>query len=213
MRKIILGLVAAAAIASPLAATTAAHADTVSTDPTCVPVKHVDAYTETLYKYVPAGKVSDGPTQWDNVKVDAGFKKDFLVKGKTVHYISDGKTSSLFHAAVEGATCNVSYSATLPNSFEIDKGDGYFATQVTKTFTNNTDTDEVVNVMYADQQPGPLWIERGVFDNWYHEVVIPAHSDKTITFDVWYDAQINSGSDVPDDLTLSFSVTTGFDWV
>ncbi len=51
MRKILLGLSAAAAIATPLAAAGSASADTIlSTDPACSPVKEAAAYTETFYK-------------------------------------------------------------------------------------------------------------------------------------------------------------------
>ena len=108
MRKTLLGLVAFAAIATPLVAATAANAEVVSSDPTCVPVKHVDAYTETLYKYVPAKNVSDGPTQWATVNAPAGSPKTYVVKGKSVDYVRDGnKTSTVSHAAIEGVTCSV----------------------------------------------------------------------------------------------------------
>jgi len=110
MRKIILGLVATAAIAAPLAVAGSASADTVSSDPTCVPVKHVDGWTETLYKYSPV-KSSDGPTQWDSVNASAGTHKTYVVKGKNVDYMRDGtKTNNILHPVVEGVTCSV----TLP---------------------------------------------------------------------------------------------------
>ena len=132
MRKVLLGLVASAAIASPLVAATAANAEVVSNDPTCVPVKHVDAYTDTLYKYVPFKNLSDGPTQWDTESAPAGTHKNYVVKGKTVDYVRDGnKTSTVAHAAVEGVTCSVA----LPEHFE---GEGTYSVVV--PFVKGIDT-------------------------------------------------------------------------
>src|SRR4051812_14444216 len=97
MRKILLGLVASAAIAAPLAVAGAASADSVPSDPTCVPVKHVDAWTETLYKSSPV-KTSDGPTQWPTENAPAGTHKTYVVKGKNVDYMRDGtKTNDVVH--------------------------------------------------------------------------------------------------------------------
>ena len=65
------------------------------------------------------------------------------------------------------------------------EGHAYAFTQVTRTIVNETDTDLVVNVANADQQDGnQIWIERTVFENWYHQIVIPAHTSKVVTFDV-----------------------------
>ena len=66
----------------------ASVASIVSTDPACSPVKEADAWTETLYKYIPFKNVSDGPTQWDTVPAPAGTHKDYVVKGKLVDYVS-----------------------------------------------------------------------------------------------------------------------------
>lgn len=85
-------------------------------------------------------------------------------------------------------------------------GATYAFVQVTRTIVNESENDLVVGVMAADQQDdNQIWIERTVFENWRHDIVIPAHSSKTVAFDVWYDVA-NYGSDVPDDLTLDFSV-------
>ena len=76
------------------------------------------------------------------------------------------------------------------------------------TIHNDSDRDQSVGVMYADQQhDNKVWIERGVFDNWTNSITIPAHSSTTFTFDVWYDAPIGSPAEVPDGLTLDFGVT------
>ena len=301
MKKIIVGIVAATAIASPIALATSANAEVVSSDPTCSPVKHVNAWTETLYKYSPV-KVNEGPTQWDIKDAPAGFPKTWTVKGKTVNYFRDGnKTSTVAHPVIEGVTCSVtlpehfagegtytvvvpfvkgvdtflfgvqgydqnvaidhdvtvtksmaaqfwightaqegyvianpttaqwhidftfatgpndvklndaatsevSKHVDLPDEFLTQHEGGYFSTQVESRIINNTGVDQVVSVMYKDQQDGPLWIERGVFDNWTNQIVIPAWSAKTFTFDVWYDAPVGSPSEVPDDLTLDFNV-------
>ena len=69
MRKILLGLVAAAAIATPLAAAAAANADTASSDPTCVPVKAAIAVTHIEYKYIPKVR-GQGPTHWNKWRSD-----------------------------------------------------------------------------------------------------------------------------------------------
>ena len=105
MRKIILGLVATAAIASPLALATAANADSVSTDSTCTPVAAKPATTKTVYKYTPL-KSSDGPTQWDTVNAAPNTVKTWDVKGKPVSYFRDGtKTSTVDVPAVPAVVC------------------------------------------------------------------------------------------------------------
>ena len=129
-----------------------------------------------------------GPTQWDTVDAAAGTPKTWVVKDKTVDYVRDGiKTMTVPHAAVEELTCDATYTVDLPDVFEDTRsfdGHTYVFTPVTKTFTNTTDTDYVVHVANADVQDGGLiWVERTVFDNWYHDVVVPAHSDKTVTFE------------------------------
>ena len=113
MRKTLLGLAVVAAIATPLAFATTANASTVQTTTTtkstaadCVPVTEVVGYTETLYKYTPAGKTSDGPTQWDEVDAPAGTHKTWTVKGKPVDYVRDGdKTSVTEHPGINGVDC------------------------------------------------------------------------------------------------------------
>ena len=115
MRKILLGVVAAATLASPLALAASANATqsplpsttTQSDAANCAPVTEVPGYVETLYKYVPAGKTSDGPTQWDGAQVPAGTSKTFTVKGKSVDYVSDGRTSVTTYPSVDGVTCVV----------------------------------------------------------------------------------------------------------
>ena len=161
MHKIILGLVATAAIASPLALAGSANA-AVSSDSNCVPVKPVAAYTETLYKYVPFKNVSDGPTQWATENAPAGTHKTWDVKGKTVDYVRDGnKTSTVAHAAVEGVTCSVA----LPEHFA---GEGTYSVVV--PFVKGVDTflmgvqgyDEKVaithDVTVTKAMAGQFWI-------------------------------------------------------
>ena len=161
MRKVLLGLVASAAIATPLVAATAANAEVVSSDSTCVPVKAVAASTETLYKYVPV-KINAGPTQWDTVNAPAGTHKSWLVKGTNVDYVRDGnKTSTVAHPAVEGVTCSV----TLPEHFE---GEGTHSVVV--PFVKGVDTflmgvqgyDEKVaitqDVTVTKAMAGQFWI-------------------------------------------------------
>jgi hypothetical protein len=131
MRKILLGLAATAVVATPLAAATAANAEVVSSASDCVPVKHVNAWTETLYKYVPFKNVSDGPTQWDTVFAKVGTHKTWTVKGKPVEYVRDSKTSAVSHAAIEGVTCSV----TLPEHFA---GEGTYSVIV--PFVTGVDT-------------------------------------------------------------------------
>jgi len=163
MKKFLLGFVAVAAVATPIAFTagSASAASIVSTDPACSPVKEVPASTETLYKYVPAHKVSDGPTQWDNVRVPVATPKTWIVKGKPVDYISDGKTSTVTHAGVDGVTCSV----TLPEHFE---GEGTYSVVV--PFVKGVDTflmgvqghDEKVaitqDVTVTKEMAGQFWI-------------------------------------------------------
>jgi hypothetical protein len=130
-RHILTGLVATAVLAAPLAAATAAHADTVSSASDCVPVKAVPAWTETLYKYSPI-KTSEGPTQWDTKDAPAGTPKTWVVKGKNVNYTRDGnKTSTVPHAGVAGVTCSV----TLPEHFV---GEGTYSVVV--PFVKGVDT-------------------------------------------------------------------------
>ena len=107
MKKFLLGFVAAAAVAAPIALTagSASAATIVSTDPACSPVKEAAAWTETLYKYVPFKNVSDGPTQWDNVFAAVGTHKTWTVKGKSVDYVRD---------ATRPAPCLTRLSRALP---------------------------------------------------------------------------------------------------
>ena len=131
MRKTLLSLAAAAVIATPVLAATAANADGASSPSGCVPVKAVPAWTETLYKYSPV-KSSDGPTQWATENAAAGTHKTWVVKGKNVDYTRDGnKTSQVQHAAVAGVTCSV----TLPEHFA---GEGTYSVVV--PFVKGVDT-------------------------------------------------------------------------
>src|SRR4029079_7388076 len=142
-------------------AATAANAEVVSSDPTCVPVKAVDASTETLYKYVPV-KINAGPTQWDTVPAVSGTHKTWVVKGTNVDYVRDGnKTSTVTHPAVEGVTCSV----TLPEHFV---GEGTHSVVV--PFVKGVDTflmgvqgyDEKVaitqDVTITKEMAGQFWI-------------------------------------------------------
>jgi hypothetical protein len=162
MKKFLLGLVAAAAVATPIALTAGPASAAISTDPACVPVKGAAAWTETLYKYVPFKSVSDGPTQWDTVSASAGTHKTWTVKGNSVDYVRDGnKTSTVPHAAVEGVTCSV----TLPEHFE---GEGTYSVVV--PFVKGVDTflmgvqghDEKVaitqDVTVTKEMAGQFWI-------------------------------------------------------
>ncbi len=99
MRKILLGLAATAAIATPLAAATAANADTLSGS-TCTPSDATKAVTHIEYKYIP--KVSgQGPTHWN--KVDAGS----AIAVGTIDYKRDGNKTRIITdvPAVEAVTC------------------------------------------------------------------------------------------------------------
>jgi len=107
MRKILLGLVASAAIATPLLAGTPAHAvTTTSTDPACVPVAEVfaaDAKTHIEYKYKLA--VGNGHIKWSTENVPT---RDF----DGVAYVRDGnKTQTIIDTpavqAVDGVTCQI----------------------------------------------------------------------------------------------------------
>jgi hypothetical protein len=97
MKKFILVLVAATAVAAPLAIAASANAATVSTAPDCKPVI---AHTE--YKWVP-DVTSAGPTQWTTYNVAANTKVTFAWKGADVAYHRDG-TKSQF---IDGVTCAV----------------------------------------------------------------------------------------------------------
>ena len=164
MRKTILGLVATAAIATPLAAATAADAS-VSYDSTCTPATAKPATTKTVYKYSPV-RSSDGPTQWADTDAPANSPATYVVKGKPVNYIRDGiKTSTVPVPATEATTCGVRFSnptgtrVNLPDVFEVDQSAngwaGYWSTQVAVTVTNDTNTDQEFRVRYADQHRGP----------------------------------------------------------
>ena len=106
-RKILLGLAASAAIATPLLAGTPAYAVTKTvTDPACVPVTEVfaaDAKTHVEYKYKPA--VGTGHIKWsDEDKLTMTFAG--------VAYLRDGnKTQSVIDTpavqAVDGVTCQI----------------------------------------------------------------------------------------------------------
>jgi hypothetical protein len=132
MKNFLLGVLAAAAVATPIALTAGSASAATSTDPACSPVKGTAAWTETLYKYVPFKNVSDGPTQWDTVPAPAGTHKNYVVKGKTVDYVRDGnKVNIIQHPAIEGVTCSV----TLPEHFE---GEGTYSVVV--PFVKGVDT-------------------------------------------------------------------------
>jgi hypothetical protein len=106
MEKIILGLVAAATVATTIALTAgSASADTIlSTAPGCSPVKEAAAYTETFYKYRPVVN-GTGPIHW------ATSEQGTNITVHGVAYVRDGvKTESVFHEAVQGVNCGV----TLP---------------------------------------------------------------------------------------------------
>ena len=214
MRKTILGLVATAAIATPLAAATAADAS-VSYDSTCTPATAKPATTKTVYKYSPV-RSSDGPTQWADTDAPANSPATYVVKGKPVNYIRDGiKTSTVPVPATEATTCGVRFSnptgtrVNLPDVFEVDQSAngwaGYWSTQVAVTVTNDTNTDQEFRVRYADQQmDGNLvWVERAIFTDGQPGNVVPAGTSRVMVFDVWYDVAAGS-SDVPDNLTLDF---------
>ena len=112
MKKIILGLVAAAAVAAPLALTagSASAATTTSIDPACVPVTEKAAVTEKShieYKYKPA--VGNGHIKWSTEDVPT---KDF----GGVAYVRDGvKTQTIIDspavAAVDGVNCQIPFPA------------------------------------------------------------------------------------------------------
>jgi len=113
MRKILLGLVATAALATPLVATTAAHADT--TPPTtCTSVAAQPAHSYNEFKYVPV-KNGTGPTRWSVTSGLTSFDK--------VSYVQDGtKTRTVDVPAVAGVDCppivpDGPQSATLPEHF------------------------------------------------------------------------------------------------
>jgi hypothetical protein len=102
MRKILLGLMAASSLATPLALAASASADAGSPAPGCVPVKAAPAWTETQYKYKPVANGS-GSTYWS-------AKNDAKTTVNGVDYANAGSVRHIDHPAVEGVTCTV----TLP---------------------------------------------------------------------------------------------------
>ena len=107
MKKLVLGLVATAAIATPLvAATSAQAATTTSTDPVCMPVLEKAAVAEVNhieYKYKPA--VGNGHIKWSTANVPTTYFDG-------VAYIRDGvKTQTVIDspavAAVDGVNCEI----------------------------------------------------------------------------------------------------------
>ena len=93
MKKFILGLVAAAAVAAPIALTAgSANAETVSYATNCTPVfAHIE------YKWVP-DVTSAGPTQWTTDNAPANTKRTFVWKGADVAYHRDGTKSQFIDA-------------------------------------------------------------------------------------------------------------------
>jgi hypothetical protein len=102
MKKIILGALAAATVAGPLAlaATPASAVTTNSTSSTCSPVIEHDEY-----KWVP-NVTSAGPTQWTLDNAPANAPRTFVWKGAAVAYHRDGTKSQ----HIDGVNC----AATLP---------------------------------------------------------------------------------------------------
>ena len=105
MRKIILGLVATAAIAAPLALATSAQAVTTTSDAsTCVPVTEVTEVNHVEYKY--KLKVGTGHIKWSTENVSSMSFGD-------VEYVRDGnKTQTIIDvAAVDGVNCEIPFPA------------------------------------------------------------------------------------------------------
>jgi hypothetical protein len=98
MKKIILGVLAAATVAAPHALSAAtANADAVSTASDCKPVA---AHTE--YKWVP-NVTNAGPTQWTTDNPPANTQRNFPWKGKDVAYHRDGTKSQV----IDSVTCAI----------------------------------------------------------------------------------------------------------
>ena len=82
---------------------------------------------------------------------------------------------------------------------------GYYSTQIKVTVVNDTTTAKEFRIRYADQQDGNrVWIERAIFTDGTPGTVIEPGNSRVMTFDVWYDAPVASGADVPDDLVMDF---------
>ena len=139
MRKILLGLVATAAIASPLALATSAQAVTnLSTDPACTPVTEVIGVAEVNhpeYKYKPA--VGSGAVKWSTT--DAAT----LTFGG-VGYVRDGAhTRTIIDVpavqAVDGVTCVIPLPANPLTDASVIPG--FVTPSDTDKFTWGTLTD------------------------------------------------------------------------
>ena len=145
MRKILLGLVATAAIASPLAlATSAQAATTLSTNPDCTPVTEVIGVKEVNhpeYKYV----LADGTPGHVQFSTESATERDFGGVKYVAEYNRQGqhKTVTVIDTpavqAVDGVTCVIPLPANPLTAASVI--DGFVAPADTDKFTWGTLTD------------------------------------------------------------------------
>ena len=79
----------------------------------------------------------------------------------------------------------------------------YWATKVSLTIVNDTNTDQEFRIRYVDVQDGDrVWVQGTRFTDGLPNNVVPANSSRPFEIEVWHN--VVSGADVPDDLTLDF---------
>ena len=129
-------------------------------------------------------------------------------------YVFPGGLTSKVFAATPDNTGYVFYSQivghhiNLPDVFDIEHAgefaEGtYWATKVSLTIVNDTNTDQEFRIRYADVQDGDrVWVQGTRFTDGLPNNVVPANSSRPFEIEVWHN--VVSGADVPDDLTLDF---------
>ncbi len=129
-------------------------------------------------------------------------------------YVFPGGVTSKVFAATPDNTGYVFYSqivghhVNLPDMFDIEHAgefaEGtYWATKVSLTIVNDTNTDQEFRIRYVDVQDGDrVWVQGTRFTDGLPNNVVPANSSRPFEIEVWHN--VVSGADVPDDLTLDF---------
>ena len=160
----------------------------------------------------PAGteQYTFGPVT-NNIRI--GGRIATTVTAKPGYVFTGGVTTKSYYATVDN-TGYVFYSQTvghhinLPDVFDIEHAgefaEGtYWATKVSLTIVNDTNTDQEFRIRYADVQDGDrVWVQGTRFTDGLPNNVVPANSSRPFEIEVWHN--VVSGADVPNDLTLDF---------
>ena len=84
----------------------------------------------------------------------------------------------------------------------------YWATKVTLTIVNDTNTDQEFRIRYAEVQDGDrVWVQGTRFTDGLPNNVVPANSSRPFEIEVWHN--VVSGADVPGRPDAGLRVRTG----